>query len=99
MENLRDFCKGKKPDDLIFRRHNFNTSTNSSQSIAGVAAKVFRTFHATTVVKPYLNAHDKFPKEAPSFDKLYQAKMANLEALLGESQEDSSKDVRAIAPE
>jgi DNA topoisomerase-1 len=83
LENLKEFCEGKKPDDLIFdgitSRH---VNEFFSKASPGLSAKVFRTFHVTTVVKAYLNDHDKFPKETPSFDKLYQAKMANLEAAI-----------------
>ena len=81
LENLMEFCKGKKPDELIFdgitSRH---VNEFFSKASPGLTAKVFRTFHATTVVKTYLNKHNNFSQEAPSFDKLYQAKMANLEA-------------------
>jgi DNA topoisomerase I len=45
-----------------------------------LTAKVFRTYHATSVVKAYLRKHNKFEKGTPEFDKLYQAKLANLEA-------------------
>lgn len=83
LDNLKEFCKGKKPDDLIFdgitSRH---VNEFFGKASPGLTAKVFRTFHATTVVKSYLNKHDSFPKDAPSFDKLYQAKMANLEAAI-----------------
>lgn len=83
LDNLKEFCKGKKPDDLIFdgvtSRH---VNEFFGKASPGLTAKVFRTFHATTVVKSYLGKHDNFPKEAPSFDKLYQAKMANLEAAI-----------------
>ena len=98
MENLKEFCKGKKPDDLIFdgitSRH---VNEFFSKASPGLTAKVFRTFHATTVVKTYLNKHDKFPKETPSFDKLYQAKMAKSRSCdPGKPQADSSKDIRTI---
>src|SRR5208283_1849404 len=68
LENLKEFCKGKKPNDLIFdgvtSRH---VNEFFSKASPGLTAKVFRTFHATTVVKSYLSTHDKFPREAPSF--------------------------------
>ena len=83
LENLKEFCNGKKPDDLIFdgiTSRNVNEFFGKASS--GLTAKVFRTFHATTVVKSYLGKHDKFSKEALTFDKLYQAKMANLEAAI-----------------
>ncbi len=81
IENLKQFTKGKKPDDLIFdgitSRH---VNEFLGEAAPGLTAKVFRTFHATTVVKAYLKKHNKFEKGAPEFDKLYQAKLANLEA-------------------
>jgi DNA topoisomerase-1 len=48
----------------------------------GLTAKVFRTFHATTAVKSYLKNHNSFEKDTPDFDKLYEAKLANLEAAI-----------------
>jgi DNA topoisomerase I len=81
IENLKSFTKGKKPDDLIFdgitSRH---VNEFLSEAAPGLTAKVFRTFHATSVVKAYLKKHNKFEKGTPEFDKLYQAKLANLEA-------------------
>ena len=53
LENLKEFCRGKKPDDLIFdgitSRH---VNEFFSEASPGLTAKVFRTFHATTVSKP-----------------------------------------------
>ena len=83
LENLKEFCKGKKPDDLIFDGiTSRNVNEFFGKASPGLTAKVFRTFHATTVVKSYLGKHDKFSKETPTFDKVYQAKMANLEAAI-----------------
>lgn len=83
LDNLKEFCKGKKPDDLIFdgitSRH---VNDFFSKASPGLSAKVFRTFHVTNVVRDYLKVHGKFPKETPPFDKLYQAKLANLEAAI-----------------
>jgi DNA topoisomerase I len=83
IENLKLFTKGKKPDDLIFdgmtSRH---VNEFLGKAAPGLTAKVFRTFHATTVVKSYLKKHNKFEKGTPEFDKLYQAKLANLEAAI-----------------
>lgn len=81
IENLKQFTKGKNPDDLIFdgitSRH---VNEFLGEAAPGVTAKVFRTYHATSVVKSYLKKHNKFEKGTPEFDKLYQAKLANLEA-------------------
>ncbi len=81
IENLKQFTKGKNPEELIFdgvtSRH---VNEFLSEAAPGVTAKVFRTYHATSVVKSYLKKHGKFEKGTPEFDKLYQAKLANLEA-------------------
>ncbi|MDG6995772.1 MAG: DNA topoisomerase I [Nitrososphaerota archaeon] len=81
IENLKDFCKGKKPDDLIFdgitSRH---VNEFLGKASRGLTAKVFRTFHATSAVKSYLQTHNHFTEETPEYEKLFEAKMANLEA-------------------
>jgi len=83
IENLKQFCKDKKPDDLIFdgitSRH---VNEFLGKASPGLTAKVFRTYHATTVVKSYLKNHSTFEKDTPDFDKLYEAKLANLEAAI-----------------
>jgi DNA topoisomerase I len=83
IENLKLFTKGKKPEDLIFdgvtSRH---VNDFLGKAAPGLTAKVFRTFHATSVVKSYLKKHNKFEKGTPEFDKLYEAKLANLEAAI-----------------
>jgi DNA topoisomerase-1 len=83
IENLREFCKGKKPEDLIFdgitSRH---VNEFFGRASPGLTAKVFRTFLATTVVKDYLKIHNKFPEGTPEHDKIYEARLANLEAAL-----------------
>src|SRR5487761_112069 len=80
-ENLKEFCKGKKPDELIFdgitsRHVNEFFDTTSPE----LTAKVFRTFRATSIVKEFLTNHSEFPKDTPEFDKAFEAKLANLEA-------------------
>ena len=47
--------------------------------VKGLTAKVFRTYLASTVVSKYLNDHDKIKSKSAN-EKLYHAKMANLEA-------------------
>jgi len=83
VDNLKEFCKGKEPEDLIFdgitSRH---VNEFLGQASAGLTAKVFRTFIATSVVKQYLKVHNKFPDGTPEHDKLYEARLANLEAAL-----------------
>ena len=81
IRNLKEFCQGKKPDELIFdgitSRHVNEFLSGASK---GLTAKVFRTFHATTTVRSYLQSHSKFPENSTEFDKVYEAKLANLEA-------------------
>ncbi|MDG7001574.1 MAG: DNA topoisomerase I, partial [Nitrososphaerota archaeon] len=81
IDNLKEFCKGKKPEDLIFdgitSRHVNDFLGKASK---GLTAKVFRTFHATSTVKSYLKDHGSFSEETPEYEKLFEAKMANLEA-------------------
>ncbi len=83
IDNLREFCKGKKPDDLIFdgitSRH---VNDFFGRASPGLTAKVFRTFLATTVVKDYLKIHNKFLEGTPEHEKIYEARLANLEAAL-----------------
>ncbi|MEE8384281.1 MAG: DNA topoisomerase I, partial [Nitrosopumilus sp.] len=50
-----------------------------SSIVKGLTAKVFRTYLATSVVKNYLVEHDNI-KGKTANEKLYHAKMANLEA-------------------
>ena len=49
--------------------------------VKGLTAKVFRTYLATTVVKDYLIKHDTIKAKTPN-EKLYHAKLANLEAAM-----------------
>lgn len=82
-ENLREFKKGKKPEDQIFpdvRSTHVNRFLGSA--MPGLTAKVFRTFYATTVVKKYLEEHGKLPDDAPLAEKEYIARRANLEAAI-----------------
>ena len=61
IDNLKEFCKGKKPDDLIFdgitSRH---VNEFLGKASPGLTAKVLRTYHATSVVKSYLKEHERF---------------------------------------
>ena len=83
IDNLKEFCAGKQPEDLIFdgitSRH---VNDFFGKASPGLTAKVFRTYLATKVVKEYLNEHDKFAPETPEHDKVYEARLANLEAAL-----------------
>ena len=79
-ENLKNLIAKKKPKDEIFdditSRH---VNLYYSSIVKGLTAKVFRTYLATTVVKNYLVEHDNI-KNKTANEKLYHAKLANLEA-------------------
>jgi len=47
--------------------------------VPGLTAKVFRTYHATNVVKAYLKGSDVH-RDEPDYEKKYVATMANLQA-------------------
>lgn len=79
-ENLKQLIQNKKPKDEIFHditsRH---VNAYYSSIVKGLTAKVFRTYLATTVVKNYLKEHTDIKTKTPN-EKLYHAKLANLEA-------------------
>ena len=81
-ENLKKIIEKKKPKDEIFdditSRH---VNAYYSGIVKGLTAKVFRTYLATTVVKKYLMEHDNM-KGKTANEKLYHAKLANLEAAM-----------------
>ncbi|NOS61611.1 MAG: DNA topoisomerase I [Nitrosarchaeum sp.] len=81
-ENLKRIIQNKKPKDEIFEditsRH---VNAYYSSIVNGLTAKVFRTYLATTMVKNYLKEHDKMKGKTPN-EKLYHAKLANLEAAI-----------------
>ena len=79
-KNLEKLIKNKKPKDEVFdgitSRH---VNKYFSEIVEGLSAKVFRTYLATTKVKNYLVKLDNIVKKTAN-EKLYHAKMANLEA-------------------
>ena len=81
-ENLKRLIQNKKPKVEIFEditsRH---VNAYYSSIVNGLTAKVFRTYLATTVVKNYLKEHDNMKGKTPN-EKLYHAKLANLEAAI-----------------
>ena len=81
-ENLKNLVEKKKPKDEIFdditSRH---VNVYYSSIVKGLTAKVFRTYLATNVVKNYLVEHDNM-KGKTATEKLYHAKLANLEAAM-----------------
>tara|TARA_B100000959_G_scaffold284776_1_gene357337 strand:+ start:1501 stop:3171 length:1671 start_codon:yes stop_codon:yes gene_type:complete len=81
-ENLKKIIEKKKPKDEIFEditsRH---VNQYYSGIVKGLTAKVFRTYLATAVVKKYLVKYDNIKGKTPN-EKLYHAKLANLEAAM-----------------
>lgn len=79
-ENLRKLIENKKENEEIFdgitSRH---VNAYYSSIVKGLTAKVFRTFLGTSVVKAYLIEHVDIKNKSKS-EKLYHAKLANLEA-------------------
>ncbi len=81
-ENLKKLIEKKKPSEEIF--HNITSRDVNkyfSGIVKGLTAKVFRTFQATTKVMDYLKEHDNMKGKSPN-EKLYHAKLANLEAAI-----------------
>ena len=81
-KNLKNLIEKKKSKDEIFEgitsRH---VNQYYSGIVKGLTAKVFRTYLATSVVKKYLVEHDTI-KSKTANEKLYHAKLANLEAAI-----------------
>lgn len=79
-DNLRALVRDKKPSEEIFdgitSRH---VNAYYSGIVAGLTAKVFRTYLASTVVRNYLKKYDSIETKS-IHEKLYRAKLANLEA-------------------
>ena len=81
-DNLKKLVLKKKNSDEIFdgitSRH---VNQYYSSIVEGLTAKVFRTYLASSVVSKYLREHDSIKKSNPA-EKLYHAKLANLEAAM-----------------
>ncbi|MEW5840850.1 DNA topoisomerase I [Nitrososphaera sp.] len=83
-ENLKNFVKGKKPDERIFGEINSRKVNEFFQTVMpGLTAKVFRTCIATKVVQDALaNPPIKVDKNSTESQKIYVAKAANLKAAI-----------------
>lgn len=78
VSNLRSFIG--RPREQIFKGiRSERVNAFLGEVMPGLTAKVFRTYHASRVVRKYL-AGSKVRPEDPEFEKDYAAKMANLEA-------------------
>jgi len=79
-KNLQKLIANKKPKDEIFDGiTSRNVNAYYSGIVKGLTAKVFRTYLASSVVNEYLKNHDTIKKKSAN-EKLYHAKLANLES-------------------
>ena len=81
-KNLEIFMDGKKNEEIIFdgiRSSDINRFL--CKTMNGLTAKVFRTFYATKVASTYLLKNSNC-QEDPEFQKIFYAKMANLETAI-----------------
>ena len=81
-ENLKELTSKIKPTDEIFGNLTSRDVNEYYKTVVnGLTAKVFRTFSASTVVSKYLNEKGNV-KNSSQMEKLYHAKLANLEAAI-----------------
>lgn len=81
--NLAEFSKNKKPSDQIFPDITSARVNHFLKKVMpGLSAKVFRTFHATTTVRNYLQQNGKLKKDSSDAEKEFVAKLANLQAAI-----------------
>ena len=81
-ENLKELTSKIKPTDEIFGNLTSRDVNDYYKTVVnGLTAKVFRTFSASTVVSKYLNDKGNV-KNSSQMEKLYHAKLANLEAAI-----------------
>ena len=81
-DNLKELVSNKKGSEEIFdgitSRH---VNEYYSTILKGLSAKVFRTYLASRVVSKYLREHNDI-KSKSDIEKLYHAKLANLDAAI-----------------
>ncbi|MGQ9721604.1 MAG: DNA topoisomerase I [Candidatus Jordarchaeum sp.] len=80
IKNLEEFMSQAKSAIFAGVRSS-NVSQFLEEIMPGLTAKVFRTYHATKVVKQYLNKSEVI-KNDPEYVKKNTAKLANLEAAI-----------------
>jgi DNA topoisomerase-1 len=81
VKNLTEFVSKKGIDDEVFDDITSGMVNSFFSSIvAGLSAKVFRTYHATAITEGYLRLADVTKED--DLVKKYHAKMANLEAAI-----------------
>ncbi|HET6516936.1 MAG TPA: DNA topoisomerase I [Nitrosopumilaceae archaeon] len=81
-DNLKELVSNKKDSDEIFDKiTSRHVNEYFSGIVKGLTAKVFRTYLASSVVSDYLRKNG-IPKNSSVAEKLYHAKLANLEAAI-----------------
>lgn len=81
-DNLKELVSNKKDSDEIFDKiTSRHVNEYYSGIVKGLTAKVFRTYLASSVVSDYLRKNN-VPKNSSPSEKLYHAKLANLEAAI-----------------
>ena len=81
-ENLKELTAKIKPSDEIFGNLTSSDVNEYYKTVVkGLTAKVFRTYSASTVVSKYLRENGDV-KKGSAMEKLYHAKLANLEAAI-----------------
>jgi len=79
-DNLKELVSNKKDSEDIFDKiTSRHVNEYYSGIVKGLTAKVFRTYLASSVVSNYLRKNN-VPKNSSPSEKLYNAKLANLEA-------------------
>jgi len=79
-DNLKELVANKKPSEEIFDKiTSRHVNKYYSGIVKGLTAKVFRTYLASSKVSEHLRKNN-VPKNSSSSEKLYHAKLANLEA-------------------
>ena len=80
--NLKELtAKIKSTDEIFGNLTSRDVNEYYKTVVNGLTAKVFRTFSASTVVSKYLNENGDV-KTKSAMEKLYHAKLANLEAAI-----------------
>lgn len=94
-ENLKGFCKKKKPNEEVFESINPTMlNIHLKQFMDGLSAKVFRTYNASKTLQEELRKHEKSPawKNLPVGEKVLEYNAANREvAILCNHQRSVSK--------
>ena len=81
-DNLKELVSNKKNSDEIFDKiTSRDVNKYFSGIVSGLTAKVFRTYLASSKVSEYLRRNG-IPKDSSAAEKLYHAKLANLEAAI-----------------